>query len=207
MRDHDFAMSFRHCNPGNREASTSVTATFAPSRRCGFTLIELLVVITTSIIVAAAVGACLAGGIRVWEAAQRFNRPESDAIVAMALLSTDLGSTFVFSGIPFDAQASRLSFPGIVEDDDEGRLGAISYELSGRMLLRQTVPYPEGIPGVERLVTDVLSITFKYEYRENDTGLVSTGMPWKIDFEILLDDDDGPITISRTFRIPIGGGL
>jgi len=185
---------------------TIVVATSASTRRCAFTLIELLVVMMTSVIVAAAVVACLAAGIRVWEAAQRFNRAESDAIVAMDLLSTDLGGMFVFSRIPFDAQASRLSFPGIVEEDEERRLGEISYELSDRTLLRRTMPYPEGRPRVERLVTDVLGMAFEYAHRKDDIGLVSTGLPWRINFEIVLDDDDGPITVSRTFRIVVGGG-
>ena len=164
-------------------------------------------VVLVSAIVAAAIVACLMAGIRVWEAAQRFNRPESDAIVAMSLLSTDLGGTFGFSDIPFDAQASRISFPGIVDVDQEGRrLGSISYELRDRTLLRQTVPYPDGSPRVENLVVDVLGMTFEYEYRGQATGIAYTGLPWKIEFEIILDDENGPMKVFRTLQVPIGGG-
>ena len=186
--------------------STIAVGASASTRRGAFTLIELLVVILMSVIVAATVAACLAAGMRVWEAAQRFNRSESDAIMAMDLLSLDLGGMFVFSGIPFDAQASRLSFPGIVKEDEETRLGEITYELSDRTLLRRTVSYPEGRPGAERLVTDVLGMAFEYAYREIDIGLMCTGLPWKINVEMVLDDDDGPITVSRTFQIVVGGG-
>lgn len=78
-----------------------------------FTLIELLVVTAILGIVVAAVGACLAGGIRVWDVARRFNRHEADAMMGFQMMRRDIARLVPFEVAPFEGAKSGLQFTGI----------------------------------------------------------------------------------------------
>ena len=124
-----------------------------PAAIVGFTLIELLLVTAIIGVVAAAIVACVAGGIRVWENARNFNRVEAEAFVGLAIMEKDLRNTFPFHGIPFKGDEGSFSFPGLVSTEEgEERIGTIGYRIGrdGTVLLRKAWPYAAPEPADDR---------------------------------------------------------
>ncbi len=176
----------------------------------GFTLVELLVVCTILAIVISAIAACLAGGIRVWDSARSFHVGESDTMLAMEYMRRDLGATFSFPGIPLTVKQREMSFPGIVHEDPEGKgkLGTIAYAFrsSDGALERRTAVYPDGQPRIEVLLSDAREVSFQAGFAQNMDSLVSTGLPARVDIEIVIIEYDTPMTLTRNVALPAGGG-
>lgn len=78
--------------------------------RRGFTLVELLVVTAIIAVVVAAVGACLASGIRVWEVAHRFGEDEMTALTGIELVARDLANALPLRGVEFVGEPGSLAF-------------------------------------------------------------------------------------------------
>ena len=107
-----------------------------PGKRAAFTLIELLVVTAILALVVGAVGACLAGGIRVWDVARRFNRHEADAFFGFRLMRKDISGALQFESAPFRGEREACSFTGVTFVSPQGgsdgavpRLARIRYYL------------------------------------------------------------------------------
>lgn len=131
-----------------------------------FSLIELLVVTAIIGVVVAAIGACLAGGIRVWDSARTFNETEAETLVAFRLMRKDLANTFRFPGIPLTGDGEQLEMAGVQVSPPEpgadealtGRVGAIAYrwDRSGRTWLREWIPFAWDESDLRRTLTEVL---------------------------------------------------
>jgi prepilin-type N-terminal cleavage/methylation domain-containing protein len=184
----------------------------AAGRRAGFSLIELLVVCAILAVVITAIGACLAGGIRVWDAARRFHVGESDAILALEHMRRDLGGTFIFGEIPFEAGREHLSFPGIVRESasEAGKLATIVYKFNrGTLgtLTRETTEYPDGRVHSELLLSDALDIQFNVIAPESQLRLANTGLPARVEIDIVIQEQgqDQSMKLSRSISLPAGG--
>ena len=86
--------------------------------RKAFTLIELLVATSIVVVVAGVIGACLAGGIRTWDAARDFTVVEADALIDLEIMQRDLMNAIRFKGIGFKGSKTRMSFPALLDGDE-----------------------------------------------------------------------------------------
>ena len=199
-------MQHRHtCEKSRHQAPGSSRR----SKQAGFTLIELLVVCAILAVVIAAIGACLAGGVRVWDTARRFHVGESEAILAMEHMSRDLGGTFVCPEITFHAERQEISFPGIVPggDNKEGSLGTITYTFKQGQgtLTRESAVYPDGRVRSEVLLSNAQDLQCKAEPPQGVYGLANTGLPARVEIEIVILEYDQIMKLSRTVSMPAGG--
>jgi len=153
----------------------------------GFTLIELLVVTAIIGLVIAAIGACLAGGIRAWDAARRFNRVESEALLGLRVVERDIANTFLFLGIPFRGGADEVSFPILTTAPVGGGgsgevrvLGTVRYRLdrAAEAVMREVSPYgtdePEEDGSRERLISGVQDLRWQFYAPPANRGATGT---------------------------------
>lgn len=176
----------------------------------GLTLIELLVVTAIMGIVIAAIGACLAGGLRVWDAAQNFGSVESQAYFGLREWARDLRNTFPCNcEIAFKGELQTMSFPTMVtgvDDDDPGivEIGRVEYsfERSEGQLVRRLYRTQGGSerelpPDV--CISGIKEMSFSHYYDRAGADLPSPclTMPFAVDIELVLDNDGEPLVIHR----------
>ncbi len=143
------------------------------STMAGFTLVELLVVTAILGLAMAAIGACLSGGIRVWDTARQFGRIESDVYLAMDRMSHDLRNSFPYYRIPFNGDGYEAAFPGLVaaEANAEPSLpGRITYwhEPATEQIMRSEFLADGDRVSDEILATGVKELKFRYAYMTDD---------------------------------------
>ena len=102
----------------------------------GFTLIEVLVVLAIVAVLGGAIVACVAGGIRVWDAARRFVTNESQALVGFELMQRDIMNMTVYGGYDVEGAARALTFPSVLSDPPvwdtpDLLLNALAYDVPG----------------------------------------------------------------------------
>lgn len=180
--------------------------------RDGVTLIELLVVIVILAAIVAAIGACLAGGIRVWEAAKEFNGGEVEASIGLAMMERDFANSYRFFAIGFKGSQKEMSFPhrGVDPADPvSGRIGAARYffDPAAKSLFRQTWRFPGKEPERavgEKVAGSIEDLTFQYTAGNSsgsDAWLAAwndpTNMPRGIRVEALIIKKGVPAIISR----------
>ena len=182
-------------------------------RDAGFTLIELLIVTALLAVVIAVVGACLGGGIRVWDAARTFGRSEQDGLIAMETLCKDLRNAFPLQAIGFAGTPNTVAFPGVIttinrEDGFRQELGRVRYRINGEALVRETEVYPEGAKDSEGMVGNVVDLQFVYRADAESTMEGTTNLPRWVDVTLVLrDGEDGEeyTELKRTMAIASGG--
>ncbi|MBL7075920.1 MAG: type II secretion system protein [Kiritimatiellae bacterium] len=194
--------------------------------RYGFTLIELLVVTAILGVVVGAVGACLAGGIRVWDVARRFNRHEADALVGFQLMRRDIGRVLPFEAAPLEGAGDGLQFTGVAAVPDAGglseavpRLARVRYYLdrNRQAWCRAVSPlgWGEHQPSeiVEVLVSDVDSVALRYAAAPED-GDSTSASGWSDDWEnptnlpavVEAELSVGGTSMTQWFLVPLAGG-
>ncbi|MDA0577314.1 MAG: prepilin-type N-terminal cleavage/methylation domain-containing protein [Verrucomicrobia bacterium] len=183
--------------------------------RAGFSLLELLVVTMIMAVVVSAIGFCLAGGLRVWDAAQHFGKAESGGLVAMESLCGDLRNTFAFQAIGFHGEPGLVAFPGFTtrEDRDAGLrrdLSTVRYYVRDGDLVRETVLYPAGARMAEHLASGVADLRFVYQDSAGETVAATTNLPVWVDIALVLEagaDDDVGLALRRSVRVVAGAAL
>ncbi|MBN2301056.1 MAG: type II secretion system protein [Lentisphaerae bacterium] len=151
-----------------------------------FTLIELIVVTAILAVVMAALGSCLAGGIRAWDAVKKFNSGELETVLGLAMLGKDVCNTMRFHDIPFEGDSGWMSFPAILRksSDELNRnnssemvvsLGTVKYYVDPNMraLVRKQWFYPYHEPTYmsgEIIASDVKTVALKYFRLPHQTG-------------------------------------
>ncbi len=194
--------------------------------RCGFTLLELLLVTAILGVLGAAVGACIVGGVRVWDAARSFGEPETDALIGLSLLQTDLVNSFGFDPVPFQGGATHVRFPALVSSGaGDGApsvaggaygIGTIAYAFDAAQgrLVRQTVPFAEGGGASavsETVATGLRSCTFHFRDHADgaddatwvDAWNSFTNRPALV--EIVLEFNEPEARVERTVYLPVRG--
>lgn len=187
-----------------------------------FTLIELLVAIGILGVVAGVIAACLAGGIRVWDVARKFNMGEADACIGLIRFEKDLMNSFRFQGIDFKGMPREISFPGLIEypraGDGSGEtveeIVTVKYYVdeTGRVLLRKAIFFRGGMEQqAEAIATGLQQATMKYYARgaeETGGGWMdewpsnATNFPSAVRIELSFMKD-GERPISRTVVLPV----
>ncbi len=119
-----------------------------PSATCdGFTLVEMLIACALVSLVAGAVVATLAGGLRVWERVQAFGTRDQAIEIAFHQMRSDLRSAHRFEPIPFTGRSDTMSFPSVIEmyqgEQSWEEVGQTTYLLDRRhrQLRRVRQPY------------------------------------------------------------------
>lgn len=198
-----------------------------------FTLIELLVVTSIIAVVAGVIGACLAGGIRAWDAARDFTVVEADALIDIEIMQRDLMNAVRFRGIGFRGSKTRMSFPALLDGEeldasmasDEGdspvpRIGTISYVFDSEksMLLKKTWIYPleESAAGNGRkMISNLRDVNLQFyqsAMEGEDQGVWvpswdnTTNHPVRVKIGLIFADGLQPKIITRTIILPMGGG-
>jgi hypothetical protein len=178
-------------------------------------------------IVMAVIGACLVGGIRVWDRAQTLAVIESDAEIGLRILEKDVMNTFPFYGSRFEGETAGLSFPALVtagpaEPGDnskrvaETRMGNVKYRFDPRKkaLFRQAHTYPEDNTeaGVsEKLLSHLEDVDVRYyapatrekagEWKESWTD--ETNFPSRVRIQLAFARGPETATITRTILVPM----
>jgi type II secretory pathway pseudopilin PulG len=200
----------------------------------GFTLIELLVVTGITVVVLSAIGACLMGGIRVWETAQNFNSAEMTARIGLSIMENDLMNAFSVHGTTFEAADDGFSFAGITGSVAEFRsdggskkgMGKIRYtfDVQQKALYRQEWSSDQDsghAPDMQEMIAeDVHDVTLEYLYMPGDGergGAWSSAKSEGTNFvrgvrvNLVIAERDQVINIERMVVLPIthksiGGG-
>lgn len=202
--------------------------------RHGFTLVELLVVIAIFAVVATAIAASLAGGIRAWDAARDFSAVETDALIDLQIMQRDIANTFRFHGIGFLGSKTTVSFPALVYPEDHEysyggreeahgdvrRIGTVRYLYSKdkQSLFRKAWTYPGSEKDAEEPGEDVIGnlkgVSFEYYRLAPEPGQPGTwvgswdddtNFPARIRIQLMFGQDARPAGITRTVVLPTVG--
>jgi len=126
------------------------------SRR-GFTLIELLVAVGIAAMIALALGATFAAGLKIYRSIKLRGGARTDILLSLEKMEMDLRSMLPLSDITFDGGPNRITFAGIIKETDkkgnENRaLGNITYYLDGskKDLIREERNYSRALSGSDR---------------------------------------------------------
>ena len=177
--------------------------------RSAFTLIELLIVIAIMAIIIGVIGACLSGGIRVWDRAEQFDKLEHDAFYAMDIMEKDLRNSLSVYRIGFKGNASEMSFPVYVNSSGNSGIGKAEYILDERKhaLMRLEETWRGRKISREKLLENVQNITFTYyndtTSRWNSAELDMTNFPDRVEIELFLDDGVRNIKQKRKILLPV----
>ena len=149
----------KRVNPPTRQPANPPTGK-------GFTLIELLVAASIAAIIALAVGATFAGGLKVYRSIEGRGGARTDVLLCLEKMEGDLRSMLALSDITFNGGPKKITFAGIVNSS----LGSVTYYLDekGENLIRKEENYPqalaEGDTGeiIREKLISVKDISFTY---------------------------------------------
>ena len=187
------------------------------SERKAFTLIELLVVTAILGLVVTAIGACLAGGIRIWDAAQHFGEGESQAYLGLHTFSRDLRNAFPCNcGKRFDGGPTSVSFPAFVArklDADPDQVGRVEYafEAHNKLLVKLVYDETDTLVLEEPVVKGVERLMFSYRERSGENGRtlteseVCTNFPAAVDVHLEILNDGETLDLHHTVALRISG--
>jgi prepilin-type N-terminal cleavage/methylation domain-containing protein len=177
----------------------------------GFTLIELLIVISIMAVIIGVIGACLSGGIRVWDSARVFNDLESDAFIAMDIMEKDVKNSLSVYVVGFEGGKSEMSFPGYIDTEKGLGIGIIRYELdeNNHVLLRREQTWKGHDLQKEQLLNNIKALDFTY-YMEmtsvwQNAGESITNFPDKVEVKVLLGRGEREVLIERKILMPVHG--
>ena len=166
-----------------------------------FTLVEMLVVTAILAVLIGVIGACLSGGVRVWDTVRTHGQAEAQLSIALRILERDLANATPFCDVGMRGSASELSFVGLLRENvgptasgggrEEVATAEVAYVLalvqyrydpSRAALLRIRQPYRAGSAAAvdsraETLLTGVQGLAFRYEQVDPD-GKRSTQSEW-----------------------------
>jgi len=180
-----------------------------PAANTGFTLAELLVVTLILGMVLAIIGACLAGGIRAWDTARTLNKANVEAAVGLRIMEKDFVNSFRFYRIGFVGETKKVSFPGLVGDDDPKQIGMIEYafDRSSRVLFRTEFSYSDDTLRAhdpERIIRGLRDMALEYNSRNSWEG--TTNFPVKVTIRLSLAENSRVDEFARTVVLPVPNG-
>lgn len=182
-------------------------------------MLELMVVAAILGIVIAAIGACLAAGMRVWDATRKYGSGEPQLVLACAMVEKDIVNAFPFHAISFSGMVDSVSMPTLLRTAGSGsepapqpepaRIGTVRYLwLRDRGAVgRKAWTYPSPEPpdtASEVLAPSVTSLRFSYlaaggaATAWRDTWTDPSNMPYCVQFAAELSPDAGGCRFERT---------
>ncbi|OVE76581.1 hypothetical protein BVX97_00705 [bacterium E08(2017)] len=186
----------------------------------GFTLVELLVVTLLLSLVAAALGACLTGGIKAWESVQNFNELELNVMPPLLILEKEMMNSIDFYGVEFAGDAQMVQFASVIKSADNSGLppaiGTIQYYFDKRkhILFRKQWLYPDDEPDAQEVVVSSLNeVSFEYYFVDQDIAGNSNG-EWgefrdkgtnflgAVRIQLGTDKEDEAKELTRTIVLP-----
>jgi prepilin-type N-terminal cleavage/methylation domain-containing protein len=179
-----------------------------------FTLIELLVVTAILAVVVGVIGACLAGGIRVWETAREFATLEKEALVGLSLMEKDLMNRLPIHAIGFEGKETSLSLPAMLTAGGAPQIGAVEYTLNpgNGVLMRRERDYRGAYVREEPWVVNVAAMKLAYFNLVKGEGSASvwkelaapvTNFPDRVDITLSLEKGDKSFDLSRSVLFPV----
>lgn len=210
----------KHCLPANhfikirkyaRLATKSDGGGLFVHKMRGFTLIELLIVVSIMAVIIGVIGACLSGGIRVWDSARAFNDLESDAAIAMDIMGKDIRNSLSVYRIGFKGNRDSISFPAYIDTDKGRSVGSVKYELDKytHILSRIEKTWRDVDLSEERLLNNVKALDFTYYIVSTSVwqsaGESITNFPDKIDISLLLSKGEREVSVTRHVLMPVQG--
>lgn len=194
-------------------------------RRQSFTLIELLVAACLAAILAGAVMAGIAGGIRVWERASESNGPMDECAISLETFEKDVRNSISFYAMPWEGNATAIRFPVLVGVG--GTNGASSqvigirkyfYDSGGKCLRRKAWVFPGDEPSdseAEKMISSLDNFRFTYYYDLGQSGqgfaaraawAGETNLPAGVGVELALAWGGQNAAIRRTVYRPEADG-
>ena len=184
---------------------------FGQAKSRGFTLIELLIVVSIMVIIVGVIGACLSGGIRVWDSARVFDDLESEAFIAMDIMEKDIRNSLSVYSIGFEGKQSSVRFPAYITSDKGRSIGSVTYEYdkSKHFLVRTEQLEKHDDLVVEMMLDNVNALEFRY-YQMSDSvwqnmGETVTNFPDKVDVKLFLVNGEREVFIERKILLPLQG--
>jgi prepilin-type N-terminal cleavage/methylation domain-containing protein len=196
-----------------------------------FSLIELLIVTAILGVVIGVLGACIAGGLRVWDTARAFQNAEAGAVLGLEVLERDLMNAVPLYAVPFNGNAAGIEMAGPMADaEGRTRLGTIRYryDRSAGRLLRAAWAFPGEPPDENRgeaLLTRLRGLDWEFcvvRERSDETDPTddesapaeriadwsgeATNLPAAVRVRLTLDQDEPPLRLERTIVRAVGGG-
>jgi len=113
------------------------------SAQRGFTLIELLIAAAIGAMIALAVGATFAGGLKIYNSIESRGGARTDVLLGLEKMERDLRSMLALSDITFNGGPKNITFAGIVNSS----LGSVTYYLDEKKenLIRKEANYPQAL--------------------------------------------------------------
>jgi len=108
------------------------------SGKRAFTLIEVLVAATIAVVVAMAIMAVFAAGIKVYERLRDYSDARVDILLSLEMAEKDLRSALNMPEIKFKGEANRVTFPGRAAG---GYPGSVSYYVDDGRLVKEEKDY------------------------------------------------------------------
>lgn len=141
----------------------------------GFTLIELLITAAITAIIALAIGATFAGGLKIYKSVKDHGGTRTDILLYLEKMERDFRSMLALSDITFNGESKNITFASIVkETDNKGNknptLGSVTYYIDEKKenLIREEKNYPQALAesdigeiAIEKMVS-VKDIVFTY---------------------------------------------
>ena len=187
----------------------------------GLTFVELLVTVCLLSMLAMAVAAMIAGGLRLWQRMQARGTGREALQIAAAQLRRDLRSVRRFKPINFEGEHDRVAFPAVVVDAkrDEPELGRLAYffDWGHRRLCRSAFAYPRArrfsvTDQCATVMEGVRRVRFSYYEFDTETGIgdwtgswSSQEPPLAVKVEIGYDEQGArqPLTEAITIHLPL----
>jgi prepilin-type N-terminal cleavage/methylation domain-containing protein len=209
---------------GKRPAESPRCSTARPSTDA-FTFIELLIVTVILGIVTAVLVACVAGGIRVWESARRFDTVENEAMLGLASVQKDVMNAFAFYAAPFRGGPRQMRFASLVETpaesgETETRIATVDYSMdvgAGRLTrLARVFPEEEAVTRHGESIVENLDDARLWYAAASDNRKAPgaawadvwedpTNLPQRVRVDLTFEDGGQQRMFSRTFIIPVAG--
>jgi prepilin-type N-terminal cleavage/methylation domain-containing protein len=194
----------------------------------GFTLIELMVSASILGMIGLVILTTFASGFHVFERVQAYGGLQADILLSLEEMERDLGSTFAFTGMAFEGEAKRITFPAVIEvveviEDEEAiasSVGQISYYLKGdtdqKILMRDEWNYSQAAAKNKSeddrsgFFIYVKDLEFSYysvdeETREGsweESWAEEEALPAAVKIKLTYEDRGGDIELIRTVLVP-----
>jgi len=177
----------------------------------GFTLIELLIVAAVLAVVIGSIAACLAAGIRAWDAARNFGRTEAETAFGLSVLRRDLHNAVDFHAVSFRGEPDEVNFAALVRPPGGGpaRIAAVGYRLDrGRQALVRSEEVFRGEEGEreEVVLSGVPELDFRYRAAGDDSPgweTSATSLPARVAVTLRLETGGAPREWLSEITIPV----